>query len=141
MTRKNWYGARRSSVRWRIAVALSGVVAVAVFAHGGGAPDALSAAVTPPTLESLLQQRDSIPRDAGATPASVDELRARYEELRSRRVDIEGALPPALRTPRSRRPELRDLGGALAAELGAKGARFVDSSRDNPDRVRFEVAR
>lgn len=126
--------------RGRIAFVLLGVAAVGGAVLGGGAEAERTAALTHPTLETLLEEREAFPPDAAVTPASANDLRARFEELRNRRVDIEGALPPTLRTPRSRRPELRRLDNELAKEIHAQ-VDSVDLGRGDPDRVRIEALR
>jgi hypothetical protein len=134
---------RRTELRhvggW-IAFALVGVASIGATVFGGGARAEHTAALTRPTLETLLQQRDANPPESAVTPESEEELRARFEELRSRRVDIEGALPAALRTPRSRRPELRELGHDLDEDFRAQVG-SVDLSRGDPDRVAGEARR
>ncbi len=140
MTHSHRRKVRLRRARWRIALVLACVFATAVFVIGGGARAERTAAVTPETLESLLRQREVRQPGIIATPVSAEELRGRFEELRSRRVDIEGALPPALRTPRSRRPELRQLGRQLPVDIGEQ-SRSVDSRSGNPDLVKIESAR
>jgi len=126
--------------RGRIAFVLLGVAAVGGIVFGGGAEAERVAALTHPTLETLLEEREAFRPDAAVTPESADDLRARFEELRNRRVDIEGALPPTLRTPRSRRPELRRLDNELAKEIHAQ-VDSVDLGRGDPDRVKIEALR
>lgn len=126
---------RRWANRWRLAL-LAVVVIGGAFAVGGGAHADRQAAVRPPTLESLLERREALERPPAPAPAP-ERLRERYEELRRRRAEIEGDLPPALPTPRSRRPDLR----APARDVpGRRAVKAVDGGDTNPDRIAFQVA-
>ncbi len=128
--------ARRS--RRRVVLALAGLATAGALALGGGARAQRMAAVESPSLETLLRQRDAA-EVAPAPPApSLDELRDRHRELRQRRVDIEGSLPPLLRTPRSRRPRLKKPQRDL---VDREGGQDLDADADNPDRLAFQVRR
>ncbi len=123
--------------RRRIAMALAGLATAAAFAFGGGARAARTQASATPSMESLLRQREQLVPPAPAR-VSADQVRAHHATLEQRRADIEGNLPPALRTPRSRRPRLRRPKHDLA---GREGARGFDVDSDNPDRLVSEVSR
>lgn len=139
MFRENNHLRRRKLVRRRVAIAVAASAAAAIAIGGGGASAERTAAAVGPTLESLLQQREVGSPDARVTPVAVEDLRARYEELRAQRADIDGSLPVVLRTPQARRPELREP-PKVADGFGIERVQSVDISRGNPDRIRLEAA-
>lgn len=141
MKSRGRYARRNTIGRWPLAVALAAAAALALTLAGDGASAERTAAVSAPTLESLLQQRDGATRGAVATPPSVEDLRARYEELRARRADIEGSLPPALRTPPARRPELREVRAPVDANIVLQRIGAVDAGTGDADGVGYEAAR
>jgi hypothetical protein len=126
---------KKSTRRWTVALFGAGVVIAAGFVVGRGALAARPRPVAAPTLENLIERRAALEPDLQPSP-SLEQLRTHHLELRQRRSDIEGSLPPRLRTPRSRRPELRRPKRDLA---GRAGTADLDSGSDNPDRVVFEV--
>jgi hypothetical protein len=125
----------RSKRRWTMALIGAAVVAAAGLVVERGALAARPKPASAPTLEGLLERRAALEPDLAPAP-SLERLQTRHLELRQRRSDIEGSLPPRLRTPRSRRPELRRPKRDLA---GRDGTVDLDSGSDNPDRVVFEV--
>lgn len=125
----------RSKRRWTVALIGAAVVAAAGFVVGRGALAARPKPAAAPTLEGLLERRAALEPDL-QPPPSLEQLRTRHRQLRQRRSDIEGSLPPRLRTPRSRRPELRRPKRDLT---GREGTVDLDGGSDNPDRVVFEV--
>lgn len=139
-TRGRWQRGRghgTAARRWRVITALALLVIAGAVAVSDGARAERTAAATAPTLEELLRQRDGL-QPGGSAPAapSRDRLRGRYDELQRRRADIADHLPPALRTPQPRRPELRNPPRDLT---GHEAVVAVDTEPANPDRVSFEV--
>lgn len=139
-TRRRWRrgGGHSGAARlWRVAPALGLLIIAGAFAVGSGARAERTAAATAPTLEELLRQRDGL-QPGGNAPAipARDRLRGGYDELRRRRADIADHLPPALRTPQPRRPELRNPPRDVT---GREAVVAVDAEPANPDRVSFEV--
>jgi hypothetical protein len=138
MGRNRRGGGRQRHWPRKLRTALVAALGVGIaFALGGGARADRTAAASAPSLESLLERRKALERPAPPPPAP-ESLQGRHDELRRRRAEIEGNLPPALRTPRSRRPELREPPRDLA---GRRAVVAFDGAGDNPDRVAFQVPR
>ena len=138
-THRRWLRVHKQSAAgwWRVTPALALLAIAGALAVGNGARAERTASAPVPTLEELLRQRDGLQPGVNAPAAPApDRLRGRYDELQRRRADIADNLPPALRTPQPRRPELRNPPHDLT---GRDAVVAVDSETDNPDRVSFEV--
>ena len=129
---------RSRSTRGHLALALAGLATAAALGLSGGARAARNATPEAPSLEAFLRQREGLAPAATPASAAAEQVRSHHQALEQRRADIQGNLPPALRTPRSRRPRLRRPNHDLAGRDAAVG---FDADPDNPDRLVSEVKR